>query len=330
MLDSETGQTPNLGANDGALILPLSVSDFRDYRPTVQASARAFLKTNLKPGAWDELALWLNLPAQERVVSSDEYLTDNIHGKNSWAYLRASTFKSRLGHIDQLHLDLWQRGLNVAQDAGTYSYNANPPWDNPLVATRVHNTVTVDGADQMDRVGRFLAVNWFNAYSKNIVEADDEILSRVQAHYRAVHPFKHERAVTAYRDERWTIRDVMTVYNRRKKVFRLHWLLPDGEWEIINRDHGIGIRVQTPHGWITLSVYAAAALHPLSFTFHPLTVSLVRAGELIHGQRDAQPYEGWVSRTYGQKSPALSFAADVTSARDVEFFSEFVFAAREP
>ena len=35
--------------------------------------------------------------------------------------------------MDQLHLDLWWRGLNIAQDAGTYLYNADPPWDNPLV-----------------------------------------------------------------------------------------------------------------------------------------------------------------------------------------------------
>jgi hypothetical protein len=318
LLDTATGYTPNLGSNDGALILPLSVSGFGDYRPTVQAAARAFLKTNLPSGIWDEMSLWLHLPAQERVVNSDDYLTDNIHGKNSWAYLRASAFKSRLGHMDQLHLDLWWRGLNIAQDAGTYMYNADPPWDNPLMTTRVHNTVTVDGADQMDRAGRFLVVNWFNAYSKNIIVADDDVLSRVQAHYRAVHPFKHERTVTAYQDERWTIHDVMTVYNRRKKVFRLHWLLPDGEWEIGNRDQEIEIKLKSPHGWVMLSVHATDPLHPL-------TVSLVRAGELIYGQRNVQPYEGWVSRTYGQKSPALSFTVDVTSARDVEFISGFEF-----
>src|SRR5581483_3012484 len=41
MLDPASGRTPNLGANDGALILPLSLSAFNDFRPTVQAAARA-------------------------------------------------------------------------------------------------------------------------------------------------------------------------------------------------------------------------------------------------------------------------------------------------
>ena len=55
--------------------------------------------------------------------------------------------------MDQLHFDLWWHGINVAQDAGTYLYNGEPPWDNPLVSTRVHNTITIDGRDQMTRGG---------------------------------------------------------------------------------------------------------------------------------------------------------------------------------
>src|SRR3990172_1870765 len=36
LLDNASGLTPNLGANDGALIFPLSVTGFRDYRSTLQ------------------------------------------------------------------------------------------------------------------------------------------------------------------------------------------------------------------------------------------------------------------------------------------------------
>jgi len=41
--------------------------------------------------------------------------------------------------------------------------------------------------------------------------------------------------------------------------------------------------------------------------------SLVRAGEVIFGTRDVQPFEGWVSPTYGEKNPALSLAFEVKS-----------------
>jgi hypothetical protein len=318
LLDNASGLTPNLGANDGALIFPLSCSAFGDYRPTVQAAARAFLRTSLHTGIWDEMSVWFGLKAAERVADSSAYLTENLRGQNSWAYLRASHFKSRLSHIDQLSLDLWWRGLNITQDAGTYLYNADPPWDNPLVTTRVHNTVTVDGRDQMTRAGRFLVLDWVNAYTKNMIEADENISSRVRAYHRGFHGVKHERTVTVYQNERWLVEDKLTSHFRTPHVYRLHWLLPDWEYQLEETESGIRLRLNSPNGWIGLILHSAFRIPHSAF-------SLVRAGELIHGQRDVQPYEGWVSRTYGQKSPALSFAFEVTSAYNTTITSEFIF-----
>ena len=322
LLDDASGLTPNLGANDGALIFPLSVTDFRDQRPTVQAASRAFLRTNLSPGVWDELSLWFGLSANGRVINSDAYLTENLRGRNSWGYLRVSRFKSRLSHIDQLHFDLWWRGLNITQDAGTYLYNAGPPWDNPLVTTLVHNTVTVDGRDQMTRAGRFLVLDWANAYSKNIIESEDNILGRVRAYHRGYHDVKHERTITVYQDERWAVADKLTARSRSAHVYRLHWLLPDYEWKMDDRESGFGLRIKSPYGWITLQITSDSRMSNSEYR-----VSLVRAGELVYGQRDVQPYEGWVSRIYGQKSPALSFTFEVTSAYHTTFTSEFIFPA---
>jgi hypothetical protein len=101
-------------------------------------------------------------------------------------------------------------------------------------------------------------------------------------------------------------------------VYRLHWLLPDYEWKIEENESGIMLKLNSPHGWIILSIHSSLNLRPLSF-------SLVRAGELIYGQRDVQPYEGWVSRVYGQKSPALSFAIQMTSQFHTTIASEFIF-----
>jgi hypothetical protein len=320
ILDNASGRTPNLGANDGALIFPLGSTAFEDYRPTVQAAARAFLRTSLHSGAWDEMSLWFGLKTAERVADSSAYLTENLRGQNSWAYLRVSHFKSRLSHIDQLSLDLWWRGLNITQDAGTYLYNAKPPWDNPLVTTRVHNTVTVDGHDQMTHAGRFLVLDWASAHSKNLIEADENILGRVRAHHRGYGNVRHERTVTVYQNERWVVEDRLTSPRRMAHVYRLHWLLPDYEWKMGTQESGFELCINSPHGWITLHVKSDSRAPILE-----CQVSLVRAGELIYGQRDTQPYEGWVSRTYGQKSPALSFAFEVTSEYHTTFTSEFIF-----
>jgi hypothetical protein len=320
MIDPASGQTPNLGANDGALIFPLSSTPFNDFRPTVQAAARAFLRTTLPAGIWDEMSLWLGLPASEHTTDSEAYMTDHLRGKDSWAYLRASRFKSRLSHMDQLHFDLWWRRLNITQDSGTYLYNGEPPSDNPFVSTRVHNTITIDGRDQMARGGRFLTLDWFPAYSKNLLEADEKILGRVLAYHKGYRRLgiRHERMATVFTDERWEIKDNLIFTKPGEHFFRLHWLLVDGEYEIEKSELGISIRVKSKHGWITLNIN----LEPSNLQF---VTSLVRAGELIDGQREVKPYEGWVSPTYGTKIPALSLAVEVTSSKSVIFTSEFIF-----
>lgn len=322
MLDPASGRTPNLGANDGALILPLSSAPFNDFRPTVQAAARAFLRTSLPEGAWDELSLWLGLPATEHTSGSDAYLTDHLRGRDSWAYLRASRFKSRLSHMDQLHFDLWWRGLNVAQDAGTYLYNAEPPWDNPLISTRVHNTVAVDGRDQMTRGGRFLTLDWFPAYSKSLIEADEKILGRVLAYHKGYQRLgiRYERIASVFTDGHWEVRDNLIFTKPGEHVFRLHWLLPDWEWKTENREERVEIRLKSPYGWIVLLLRAESGM-----SSPDLRISLARAGELLHGRRDVMLFEGWSSPTYGVKVPALSLAAEVASSNYFSFISEFIF-----
>ena len=322
MIDPTTGCIPNLGANDGALLLPLSVSMFNDFRPTVQAAARAFLRTGMPSGDWDELSLWLGLSPTQRTADSDAYMTDHLRSKNSWGYLRASGFKSRLSHMDQLHFDLWWRGLNITQDAGTYLYNAAAPWDNPLVSTRVHNTVTVDGRDQMTRGGRFLTLDWFPAFSKNVLEADEKIIGRIHSHHKGYRKLGilHERVVTVFTDEHWEVKDNLIYTRPGEHVFRLHWLLLDGEWELEDRKLGYGIKVKSPYGWVILRITPDLHLPSSDSKFE-----IVRAGSLVHGKCDTLPFEGWYSPTYGQKITALSLTLEVTSLKRFSLVSEFIF-----
>ncbi len=322
MIDPTSGGAPNLGANDGALILPLGVSAFNDFRPTVQAAARAFLRTGLPGGVWDEMSLWLGLSPAQRTADSDAYMTEHLRAQNSWGYLRASRFKSRLSHMDQLHFDLWWRGLNIAQDAGTYLYNAPAPWDNALVSTRVHNTVMIDGLDQMTRAGRFLTLDWFPAYSKSLIETDEKIIGRVLAYHRGYRRLgiRHERVATVFTNERWEFKDNLIFKAPGEHVFRLHWLLLDGEWEPEKRKFGFGIRLKTPLGWVTLLITPDLRLSNKDFK-----LTVIRAGELIYGKGRPLPFEGWVSHIYGQKIPALSIALEVTSSKSFSIVSEFIF-----
>lgn len=320
MLDPISGRVPNLGANDGALLLPLSATPFEDYRPTVQAAARAFLRYQMPGGAWDELSLWLGLGAREKSYESNLYLADQPRGRDSWAYLRATSFRSRLGHIDQLHLDLWWRGLNIAQDAGTYLYNAGPPWDNPLVAGRVHNLVTVDGRDPMTRGGRFMTLDWFPAYSSLQAPADPSALACMQAYHNGYPGIRHERSVSALAGERWLVEDRLLA--KQPHTYRLHWLLPDWEWQATPGEQGIELQLNSPYGRLRLVVRAGSPSSDMGW-------SLIRAGALLGGAGQPLPFEGWVSPRYGVKIPALSLAYQVFAPRGATFSSQFIFPASQ-
>jgi hypothetical protein len=212
--------------------------------------------------------------------------------------------------------------LNIAQDSGTYLYNVEPPWDNPLTSTRVHNTVTVDGRDQMTRGERFLTLDWFPAYSKSLIEADERILGRVLAYHKGYRRLgiRHERVATVFTDGHWKVDDHLVFTKPGEHVFRLHWLLPDWEWKAENREERVEISLRSPNGWVVLSLRGESGI-----SSPELRISLARAGELVYGERELLLFEGWCSPIYGVKIPALSLAAEVISSKYFSFISEFIF-----
>jgi hypothetical protein len=361
LLDPDSGRVPNLGANDGALLFPLSAQPFDDFRPVAQAAARAFLDYSQAPGPWDEMALWFGLPRTESQLEIPRYPGDHLYAPHSWGYLRAIKFKSRPSHADQLHFDLWWRGLNVAQDAGTYLYNALPPWDNRLTSTLVHNTVSVDGQEQMIRAGRFLYLDWADASSKRHFETGADFAQSAQRvsartyayarlgirHDRTVtvslappaHPaqFAPQRArdrrgqVAGVNDERWQVKDELLNIRLQPHTFRLHWLLPDWEWKIENKEEKIEIRLKSPQGSIGLCIDLQPA-NPSTSSGQALqsSTTIVRAGEYLLGSGAPDPVRGWVSPTYAQKVPALSLAIEVESSANVTFTTEFTLPMVDP
>ena len=323
LLDPDSGRVPNLGANDGALIFPLSVQPFDDFRPVAQAAAQTFLGYSLPSGPWDEMSAWFGVLPIERPPDMPRYPSDHIYGTHSWGYLRAVQFKSRPSHADQLHFDLWWRGLNIAQDAGTYLYNAAPPWDNRLTSTLIHNTVSVDGLEQMTRSGRFLYLDWANATGKRHFESGADFVQRISAQTDAYNRLgvHHTRTVTVYEDERWLVEDELTNPLAQPHTFRLHWLLPD--WEIshqeaVPRDQGFHLQIKSPYGPVILSITLSSP------TLKSIT-TIVRASEYLYGSGPANPTHGWASPTYARKVPALSLTIEVESHGNIKFTSEFSF-----
>ena len=225
-----------------------------------------------------------------------------LRSSSGSAFIRCGRFRHRPGQADLLHADIWWRGQNVALDAGTYSYNAPAPWDNVLAGTTYHNTVTVDGLDQMERAGRFLWLPWACGQVRAQARSARGHLAYWEGEHdgyrRLPSPASHRRAIIQLGGEHWLVLDaVRSVATHR---YRLHWLAPD----VLNRwDAMIGrLVLSTQQGDYCIQVAAAPGGHN----------SLVRA--------DPESPRGWQAPYYGTRVPAWSLALAVEAA-EVDFWT---------
>ncbi|HEY1658163.1 MAG TPA: alginate lyase family protein [Candidatus Sulfotelmatobacter sp.] len=312
-VDPESGHIPNYGADDGTLILPLAHSAYRDFRPLLQLSAAALKRPALPQcGEWDEPAIWFGMGNAEKTVETSIRQPPidtgyfRLGDDNSWAMIRAGRYTRRPFQADQLHVDLWWKGINLARDAGTYLYNGVPPWNNGLAGSAVHNTVTLDRQDQMRRAGRFLWVDWAQAsghvYSspKN---AQPDCFEGEHDGYKRI-GVTHRRTLRWLPKCGWVIVD--DLLGNGEHEARLHWLLADLPLQV--HDSEFQVAFKSEWSSIRWGIFCSAAG----------SVSIVRAGNRI--QRAAGRIEksqaelsdnelqilGWESPTYGELKPAVS------------------------
>ena len=331
LINPETGEMPTYGSNDGALVLPLNNCDFTDYRPLLQLgwyiTKEEFL---FDPGPWDEDIFWLcgaespsprgrgvrgegekqkkeerrkNL-SELRVLSGESFPDGGVYllrSSNSHALLHCTDFTSRPSHADQLHVDLWIRGYNIAIDAGTYLYSGQGVWRNGLAHTNVHNTISVDGKDQMTMVSRFTWTNW----SKGKVLRHDKNLW--QGEHDGYKPVSHKRTVMALEGDRWLVIDQLTANETHH--YALHWLLADFEVQELAPAHGLLLQTKT-------------AGKPSDSRIKIQMGMLDGNGKLSIVRADPNSTRGWRSRYYSHKEPAISIQLEATQPQ-VTFWSFF-------
>jgi hypothetical protein len=202
MVDPRSGDGPNLGANDGARLMALTDTDYRDFRPSLQWAAALFLngRAFAGEGAWDQPLLWLGLPVPEAVLPEPIGTTLGGGGlhilrtEDAVAYLRYPHFVFRPSQSDLLHLDLWVRGENVLRDGGSFSYNSSDDDTAYFNGVASHNTAEFDGRDQMPRLGRFLFGAWPKAEKLVPVSIREDML-HAAAGYRDHRGAQHLRTV---------------------------------------------------------------------------------------------------------------------------------------
>jgi Heparinase II/III-like protein/Heparinase II/III N-terminus len=324
-IDPASGLAPNFGSNDGTLIFPLANASFRDFRPLQQLAAGVFGRPGLPPGPWDEGALWFGVkpasagilkPTAQPSVDSGYFRLGN---ETSWALIRAGRYTRRPFQADQLHVDLWWQGINIARDAGTYLYNGAPPWNNGLARTAAHNTITVNGRDQMRRAGRFLWLDWAQA-------SGESRLSRIGSsqdhpwidYFAGEHDgysrsgIKHRRRVQWLWGAGWAIVD--DVEGTGVHDVRLHWLTADLPYEVSGSPFKIAFKIK--QATIRWNIFSSAEGNP----------AVIRAGKQawsasasLSKMADEAGLLGWESPTYGDLQPAISLLYRSQSQLPVRF-----------
>ncbi|MGB8930866.1 MAG: heparinase II/III-family protein [Anaeromyxobacteraceae bacterium] len=316
------GRLPNYGSNDGALVSPLTSCDYADFRPTLHAASIAARGERLyQPGPWDEEAAWflgakaLEAPVRRAHRASVSFGETGFHvlrgaDEASFATFRCGSVRDRFSQIDMLHLDVWWRGENVLVDGGSYLYNGPKKWHDHFLRTASHNTVGVDGFDQMLHYRRFKTLYWTRAKLLRFQDTASIVLAEGEHYGYQRHPGAcvHRRAVLYVKDDLWIVLDRVTGQGEHKA--RLHWL------------GGPYAHAYDPvAGRMTLTLASGDfEVTVLDERGAPLV------GDVVVGSED--PPRGWLSRYYGEKVPVPSLAVERHGA--LPFFAVSLLSGGRP
>lgn len=310
LVDPATGLAPLYGSNDGANVLPLTDGEFLDLRPVIQMASALFRRElPLPEGPWDEATAWLvpawadlprvswpPLPTRWHAPVAGCAQLANGPGR---MFLRAPTkFRHRPAQADMLHVDIWHRGLAVAHDGGSFSYNSAERFG-ALASAAQHNVLTVDGCEPMEKFSRFLYLPWPEGSVAEGRRTDSiEPLTASHDGYERL-GIKWTRAVSPRSSGGFVVRDRVT--GAAGRLLRWHWRLADAPWQLVEN----GAEVLGPD-----LRYAVRYHGP-----KPQRCVLLRA--------DPASAYGWWSPHYGEVEPACSLLWEVRGAAEIEVVTEF-------
>src|SRR5690606_2810610 len=126
-------------------------SDYRDYRPQLNALHKMLTGTNLydNEGDWNEDVLWFKADQIKAVsyppLKHQEGWNNFTKGgyyilreRNTLTFIRCGSYKDRPAQADNLHIDIWHKGENILFDGGTYKYNTDPKLLKYFMGTKSH------------------------------------------------------------------------------------------------------------------------------------------------------------------------------------------------
>ncbi|HEX6628790.1 MAG TPA: heparinase II/III family protein, partial [Gemmatimonadaceae bacterium] len=256
VIDSETGQVPNYGANDGSRVLPLSSAAYRDFRPLLTLGSLVLRRPMPAEIPLDgEVVAWIG---EEPLTPGPARGEGVYRGESSgWivvrhhaivAFLRAGILRHRPSHLDLLHLNLSIDGREVIIDPGTYAYNAPAPWKNALATAKVHNAPVLDDTEPASKGPRFFWKAWPSARVVSVARQPSGV--RVVAEV----PDRVRREVEVRSDE---VLVTDTVLDSQVRSIQVTWLvhpeMPSGDVVHAERATEVVARADASDAWFSPS-----------------------------------------------------------------------------
>jgi len=228
--DAISGKLPNYGANDGALFFKLTNDDYRVYTSQLN-DLRAVLsgETTVRSESQDwygltDLTLTPKTSTTLHTFKEGGYYI--INEESTKTFIKCGQYKDRPSQADNLHLDIWIDGKNYFWDTGSYKYNTEKKYSEFFSGVQGHNTLDVDGKNQMQKGSRFIWYYWVKKAIGNLSSSDKayHFDGAITAFPEVGKHVEHKRQVIKQKGKNhWKVHD--TVKNADDKALNVYWHL---------------------------------------------------------------------------------------------------------
>lgn len=238
--NTNTGQCPNIGGNDGCFCYQLHNLNYNNFKPSIQLSFIVFFKKFIySDGPWDEPLYWLGIKKNnysKMKLEEEKFELLNYGGffivkkdPTFLAILRLPIYKFRPSQADPMHLDLWIDGLNLLKDGGTLSYNKKNEYLGYFSGIESHNSIQFDAQQPMYKISRFLWGNWLSGTFKNteITKNPSQICFETEYKFRNG---SHKRKIIFNKE--LTKINIIDYVSDFKKEAKIRWRLLPTQWEL--------------------------------------------------------------------------------------------------
>jgi len=279
-LDSVSGRLPNYGSNDGALFFKFTDLDYRNYTSQLDDLRMALKNEAFYPS---ESFDWYGMD-QPKFVKNEQSLLNSfdiggyyiVNENYTKTFVRCGAYKDRPAQADNLHLDIWHNGVNYLWDNGSYKYNTDKELLNHFMGTSGHNTVTIEGKNQMVKGGRFIWYNWVKE-TKGFLEAKVrtiEFNGSIKA-FKELGTLEHNRHISKKKGQlEWKITD--EINHKNENLIQQHWHInPEVQEQLVFNAidcNGINLIPEIQNSWH--SSYYGHKEKSIKMTFSTSTSSI--------------------------------------------------------